>query len=86
MTYLKFIERLLVGILLILIRIYQFTLSPDHGLLRFLFWGGCRFYPTCSQYTYQALNKYGLIQGGILSLKRILKCHPWQKGGFDPIS
>ena len=46
----------------------------------------CRFEPTCSQYTYQAVEKYGVIKGLVLGLKRIIRCHPFSKGGFDPLS
>lgn len=45
----------------------------------------CRFYPTCSQYALEAFEKYGCIKGGYLSVKRILKCHPFHKGGYDPL-
>ena len=45
----------------------------------------CRFRPTCSQYSYEAIQKYGITKGSILSLKRIVRCHPWNKGGYDPI-
>ena len=45
----------------------------------------CRFTPTCSQYAYEAIKKYGVIKGGFLSIKRILKCHPYHKGGYDPV-
>ena len=45
----------------------------------------CRFTPTCSQYAYEAIKKYGAIKGGFLSIKRILKCHPFHKGGYDPV-
>jgi len=72
-------------IILFLIRIYQKTLSLDHGLLGKVFQGGaCRFTPTCSQYTYQAIEKYGLIKGGIKGVARISRCHPFSKGGYDP--
>ncbi len=45
----------------------------------------CNFYPTCSEYTKQAIEKYGSIKGGILGAKRILKCNPFHKGGYDPL-
>ena len=45
----------------------------------------CRFYPTCSQYTLEAVEKYGVLKGGIMGIKRILKCHPYNKGGYDPV-
>lgn len=45
----------------------------------------CRFYPTCSQYAYEAYSKYGFVKGTYLSVRRILKCHPFHKGGYDPV-
>lgn len=45
----------------------------------------CRFYPTCSEYTRQAIVKYGFFKGGWLGLKRICRCHPWNEGGYDPV-
>ncbi|MDP3954913.1 MAG: membrane protein insertion efficiency factor YidD [bacterium] len=69
------------------IRVYQKYLSFDTGLLRFLFVteGTCRFEPRCSEYTYQAIQKYGILLGVWMGLKRILRCHPWSKGGLDPL-
>jgi len=64
---------------LALIRFYQMTVSrvlPD---------GTCRFYPTCSHYGYQAIAKYGLVRGGGLAIWRILRCQPFNPGGFDPV-
>jgi hypothetical protein len=51
----------------------------------FLPHGYCRFYPTCSEYGYQAIDKYGIIKGGFMAFIRILRCNPFSKGGFDPI-
>lgn len=68
-----------------LIRIYQKTLSFDHGIFKGMFPGGfCRFHPTCSEYTYQAIEKYGLIRGGLKGAWRVLRCHPFSAGGNDP--
>jgi putative membrane protein insertion efficiency factor len=71
---------------LFLIKIYQKTISPDHGFGRFIIKNaGCRYYPTCSAYTYDAIFKYGFIKGSLLGFWRILRCHPWSKGGNDPV-
>lgn len=73
-------------LLLSLIRLYQKTLSLDHGILGTILgekW--CRFYPSCSEYTYQAIDRFGIFRGVFLGLQRILRCHPWAKGGIDPI-
>lgn len=65
-------------ICLALILFYQRAISP-------FFPARCRFYPTCSQYTLEAIQKYGAIKGIFMGMKRILRCHPWSKGGYDPV-
>jgi putative membrane protein insertion efficiency factor len=60
------------------IKIYQYLLSPFLGQC-------CRFYPSCSSYTIDAIKQHGFLRGCFLSLKRILRCHPWCQGGFDPV-
>jgi len=60
-------------------RFYQIYISPLKG------GPTCRFVPTCSQYALEAVDKYGALKGGWLALRRILKCHPFHKGGFDPV-
>ncbi|MGB8951938.1 MAG: membrane protein insertion efficiency factor YidD [Candidatus Aminicenantales bacterium] len=64
--------------ILFLISCYKLYVSPVLG-------SHCRFYPTCSDYTYQSIEKYGLTKGIYLGTKRLLKCHPFCEGGFDPI-
>jgi uncharacterized protein len=66
-------------ILLALIRLYQVTLS------RLLPSNTCRFYPSCSHYGYQAIYKYGALKGGWMATGRILRCNPFNPGGFDPV-
>jgi uncharacterized protein len=69
-----------------LIKIYQKTLSPDHGFLKFLKpYGYCRFKPTCSEYAIEAITKYGFFFGGCKAVWRLLRCNPWNSGGFDPL-
>ncbi len=77
------INNLIKKTLLTLIKVYQSTISPDHGL--FKGYGRCKYYPTCSEYTYQSINKYGVIKGIIKGMWRILRCNPFSKGGYDPI-
>lgn len=70
--------------LLWIIRLYQKTLSLDHGPLRRMYpQGFCPFSPSCSEYGYQAIKKYGVIMGGTKTAWRILRCHPWTTGGVD---
>lgn len=66
-------------ILLLLIRLYQKTVSPA------LPPDTCRFYPTCSHYGYQAIYKYGAVKGGIMAGWRVIRCNPFNPGGFDPV-
>lgn len=74
-------------ILLHSIRFYQRYLSFDAGLFRRLWLTDkvCRFTPTCSEYTYQAIDRYGIITGLWLGLIRIIHCHPWNAGGYDSV-
>ena len=65
-------------VLLALIRLYQRTLSR-------VLPPSCRFTPSCSQYGYEAISKYGVIKGGWLTLKRLSRCHPLNPGGYDPV-
>ena len=66
------------------INLYQRTLSPDHGPLR-VFGGTCRFHPTCSEYTKQAVQRFGVMKGLALGAKRVSRCHPLTAGGYDPV-
>ncbi|RMG31758.1 MAG: membrane protein insertion efficiency factor YidD [Gammaproteobacteria bacterium] len=65
-------------ILVTLIRGYQKGLSPWLG-------SHCRFHPTCSSYAVTALERFGLLRGGALAVRRLLRCHPWHPGGVDPV-
>jgi len=62
----------------LLISVYRKALSP-------LLPRACRYYPSCSAYTEQAINKYGTVKGVYYGLRRIARCHPWNEGGFDPV-
>ncbi len=67
-----------------LIRLYQKTLSPDHGITKSWYKHGyCPYYPTCSEYGHQVIKKRGLLVGGLKTVWRILRCNPWTKGGVD---
>ena len=70
----KLVNYLLIG----LVQFYRYALSPLKP-------SNCRFYPTCSMYMLQALRRYGPLKGSYLGIKRILKCHPFHKGGYDPL-
>ena len=75
---LKEINVYLSKVCIYLIRFYQKYIAPLKGPT-------CRFYPTCSQYAIEAFKKYGVIKGMFLTIKRILKCHPFHPGGYDPL-
>ena len=62
----------------LLIRLYQLTVSPLLG-------PRCRFYPSCSQYALEALRAHGALAGSWFALRRLLRCHPWHPGGYDPV-
>lgn len=63
---------------LFLIKAYQYILSPIIGR-------DCRFVPSCSEYAYQAVAKYGALTGSLMAIKRVLRCHPFHPGGYDPV-
>jgi len=67
-------KRLLIGLL----RAYQYAVSPLLGR-------SCRFFPTCSDYAIEAIGRYGAIKGSYLAARRVLRCHPWHPGGYDPV-
>ena len=72
--FLKILTNLVIGML----NCYKYFVSPLLG-------NNCRFLPTCSDYTKESIIKFGLFYGSWLGFKRIIKCHPWKKGGYDPI-
>ena len=77
----KFSENLLIILsypFILLVKIYQIFISP-------LFPSSCRYQPTCSFYTIEALKTHGILKGGWLSIKRLASCHPWGGSGFDPV-
>jgi len=76
--YIKKIFQFLAIPFIVLIKFYQLLISP-------LFPPSCRFTPTCSHYSLEALKKYGIFKGGWLSFRRIIKCHPWGGSGYDPV-
>lgn len=82
----KYLSKILGDFIVFLIKLYQKTLSFDHGPLRFFYpHGFCRFYPTCSEYSVHAVQKYGPIKGVLIATWRILRCNPFNKGGNDPL-
>ncbi len=66
-------------IILILLKTYKFLISPFLGT-------NCRFLPSCSDYAYEVITNKGVIKGGALAIKRLTKCHPWGKSGYDPVN
>ena len=72
------INKVIIYTLIMCIKIYQFFISPIIGQ-------NCRYLPTCSEYVIECLKQFGLIKGTFLSFKRITKCHPWGKYGYDPV-
>jgi putative membrane protein insertion efficiency factor len=66
------------AVALFLIRLYQLTLSPLLG-------SRCRYHPTCSAYTYEAIEKHGFFRGVCLGVRRLFRCHPFHAGGIDPV-
>jgi hypothetical protein len=72
------LKKILIFPFVFLVRIYQTIISP-------LTPATCRYQPTCSHYTVEALKKHGLFKGGKLAIKRIFSCHPWGGSGFDPV-
>ena len=78
MKVIRFIIKLPANILILLIKIYQYTLSPFIGR-------NCRYTPTCSNYGIEAIRKYGAIKGGWLTIKRVASCNPWGGSGYDPV-
>jgi putative membrane protein insertion efficiency factor len=65
-------------LLIIFIKFYQYFISPLTGR-------NCRYLPTCSAYALEAVEKYGCLKGATLAVKRVLRCHPFHTGGFDPV-
>jgi hypothetical protein len=66
------------GLALRAIRLYQVGLSPLLG-------ANCRYYPSCSQYAYEAIDRYGVARGGWMAMRRLSRCHPFHPGGYDPV-
>ena len=66
------------SLLLFLLRSYRYVISP-------LLPPSCRFHPSCSCYAQEAITRYGVTRGGLLTLRRLSKCHPWHEGGYDPV-
>jgi len=72
------LKKVLIAPFIFLVKVYQTIISPITP-------STCRFQPTCSHYTIEALQKHGLFHGGKLAIRRIFSCHPWGRSGFDPV-
>jgi len=72
-----FMRKMTLSFILLSIRFYQYAISPH-------FPPCCRYVPTCSAYAYQAVQKFGICRGGFMALRRLLRCHPFHPGGYDP--
>lgn len=71
-------RRLVTLLFVTLIRAYQFALRP-------LLVGGCRFHPSCSEYAIEAIERHGAFRGGWMAFRRVMRCGPWGRSGFDPV-
>jgi putative membrane protein insertion efficiency factor len=78
MTAVRFVVGLPRLLILSLLRLYRAIISPMYGPT-------CRFYPSCSEYALIAVDRHGVIRGGWLAIRRLLRCHPWNPGGVDPV-
>ena len=79
-------NNLVSAVVIVVIVLYQKTISPDHGILRYVYrTHHCRFFPSCSDYAIQSLRQYGLMRGIMLSVKRIVRCNPFCVSGYDPV-
>ena len=72
-------EKLIKILIIALLKTYKFFISPFLGT-------SCRFLPSCSDYAYEVITNKGVIKGGALAIKRLTKCHPWGKSGYDPVN
>lgn len=72
-------------IIIRIINFYQLILSPDHGVFSRQPGTICRYFPSCSEYTKEAVQNYGTLKGLWQGVKRVSRCHPWHAGGFDPL-